>query len=312
MMKTISQNPDRYSKVGNNWVISANGDSPNKGVTPLTFIPTPLPFTLKPYLNGDGIIIKAGEHYLISKRTLDEITNSTNPHYDAKSNGIVMVKGKGVNIGKTIPIISIDTDRFAQLAADRDVRNKSAGVNSVDYIFEGEMLDGVPKGLIDQINYTLNQDIDRPLDTFSIWQLELGDDKGVYSIDALKIETAQKDGTLDKTKLQTFLSETNTRLQQLRKDFNMIKDVFFNSTPPDKISSVSLSLQALTNPPEERVPVVFKYSTIVDYKETPQQTETLLALSGSASLSSSVTPTPPILPKRADRTRYLFASKTGK
>ena len=80
MIKTISQNPDRYSKVASSWVISANSDSPNKGVTPLTLTTPPLPFTLKAYLLSDGIIVKAGEHYLISQVTLNEIENSANPH----------------------------------------------------------------------------------------------------------------------------------------------------------------------------------------------------------------------------------------
>lgn len=289
MVKTISQNPDRYSKVGTQWIISANGDSPNKGVTPLTFTPTPLPFTLKPYLNGDGIIIKAGEHYLISKNTLNTIISSNNPHYDIKLNGVIVWRGKQSKLGQTIPIIEIDVTRLPNLASERDIRNKKAGVNNVEYIYEGDLIDGVPTNLIEQINYTLNQDIDRPMDKFSIWELQLGDDKGVYSIEALKVETAQQDGLLDKTKLQTFLSQTGTRLEQLRKDFNMIKDVFYNGAAPDNLGSVTLSLQALTNPPEDDVPVVFKYSTIIDYQDTPQQAAASNA--ASSSLSDS-TPTP--------------------
>jgi hypothetical protein len=286
--KPISQNPERYSKVGTHWIISANADSPNKGVTPLSFTPTPLPFTLKPYLNGDGIIIKAGEHYLISKNTLNTIVSSNNPHYDIKLNGVIVWRGKQSKIGQTIPIIEIDVTQLPNLASERDIRNKKAGVNNVEYIYEGDLIDGVPTNLIDQINYTLNQDIDRPMDKFSIWELQLGDDKGVYSIEALKVETAQEDGVLDKVKLQTFLSQTGTRLEQLRKDFNMIKDVFYNGAPPDNLGSVNISLQAQTNPPEDDVPVVFKYSTIIDYQDTPQQ-----AAANTAASSSLADSTPP-------------------
>ena len=286
--KPISQNPERYSKVGTQWIISANADSPNNGVTPLSFTPTPLPFTLKPYLNGDGIIIKAGEHYLISKNTLNTIVSSNNPHYDIKLNGVIVWRGKQSKLGQTIPIIEIDVTRLPNLASERDIRNKKAGVNNVEYIYEGDLIDGVPTNLIEQINYTLNQDIDRPMDKFSIWELQLGDDKGVYSIEALKVETAQEDGILDKAKLQTFLSQTGTRLEQLRKDFNMIKDVFYNGAPPDNLGSVNISLQAQTNPPEDDVPVVFKYSTIIDYQDTPQQ-----AAASSAVSSSLADSTPP-------------------
>ena len=286
--KPISQNPERYSKVGTQWIISANADSPNNGVTPLSFTPTPLPFTLKPYLNGDGIIIKAGEHYLISKNTLNTIVSSNNPHYDIKLNGVIVWRGKQSKLGQTIPIIEIDVTRLPNLASERNIRNKKAGVNNVEYIYEGDLIDGVPTNLIEQINYTLNQDIDRPMDKFSIWELQLGDDKGVYSIEALKVETAQEDGILDKTKLQSFLSQTGTRLEQLRKDFNMIKDVFYNGAPPDNLGSVTISLQAQTNPPEDDVPVVFKYSTIIDYQDTPQQ-----AAASNAASSSLADSTPP-------------------
>jgi len=284
-MKTISQNADRYSKVGTSWVISANGDSPNKGVTPLTLTSTPLPFTLKPYLLSDGIIVKAGEHYLISQITLNEIENSNNPHYDIKQNGVVIVKDKEVKVGKTIPIIEIVIDNLSTIGDARDIRNRNAGIASVDYIYEGEMLDGVPKGLIDQINYTLSPDIDRPMDKFSIYALELGDDVSVYNILPLNVSTAQVDGTLDKGKLNTFLSDIKTRLKILNNDFQMIKGVFLEGKEPTTLGRVNLEIMAETNPAEETNQIVYKYSTTTGVQTTPQQTTAELANTTSTKLA---------------------------
>lgn len=284
-MKTISQNPDRYSKQGDSWVISANGDSPNKGVTPLTLTTITLPFTLKPYLLSDGIIVKAGEHYLISQVTLNQIETSANPHYDIKQNGVVIVKDKEVKIGKTIPIIEITINNLSTIGDLRDIRNRNAGIASVDYIYEGEMLDGVPKGLIDQINYTLVQNIDRPMDKFSIYELQLGDDVSVYNILPLNVSTAQVDGTLDKSKLESFLSDIKTRLKILNEDFQMIKGVFLEGKEPTTLGRVNLEIKAETNPAEDTNQIVYKYSTTTGVQTTPTQKSAELAITTSTKLA---------------------------
>ena len=49
-MKTISQNPDRYSKVGSSWVISASKD-----IKPI-YLPIGVSLTnLKPVIKANGI-----------------------------------------------------------------------------------------------------------------------------------------------------------------------------------------------------------------------------------------------------------------
>lgn len=270
-IKPISQNAERYSKIEDKWVISAKAESVDGNITPITLTPKTLPFTIKPLIKADGVIVHVNDVYLTSQHTLDIIEQSSNPHYDINLNGVVLWNGVEVNVGNTIPIVTIKTTNLGDIALGRDIKNKNAAVASVDYIYEGEMIDGVPKNLIDQINYTLLEDEQRPMDTFNIWALNLGDDTTVYSIETLKVQTAQEDGKLDKGKLTTFLSNVSERLKILRNDFNMIKDVFFNASTPNNIGSIPVSIQAQTNPPEEVQPVVFKYTTIVDIKETPQQ-----------------------------------------
>jgi hypothetical protein len=168
-MKLISQNPERYSKQGSSWVISANADSPNKGVTPLT-LPIGVPLSnLKPLIKADGIIVKVGENYLCSNTTINLIKESNNPHYDIVQNGSVKVKSKEVIVGKTIKIIELNVASLDSIITSRDESNTNAGVTDVVYGPETQLVEGIPQGLIDQINYTLDGGSERPKDEYSIF-----------------------------------------------------------------------------------------------------------------------------------------------
>lgn len=235
MAKTINQNPNRYKKTDSGWIVSSVGDSPNgnrKGEIKPIELTTELSLTeIKPVLEVDGIMVSIGEMLLVSQKTLDDIKSFGNPHWDYQSNGVVALKDKGVQIGKTIPIISITTNGFDDKGKERDIANQNAGVKEVEYIYEGDEVMGISKNLIEQINYTLKEDANRPGDTFSIYNLQLGDDS-VYSVSELVVSSLQEDGKFDKGKLTSFISEVDKRLSILNKDFNMIKDVFYAGSIP--------------------------------------------------------------------------------
>ena len=241
-MKTISQNPDRYSKVGSNWVISASKD-----IKPIN-LPIGVPLqNLKPLIIADGIIVKVGEDYLCSLTTLNEIKESNNPHYDIVENGKIMVKDKEVGIGKTIKIIELDISRLESIAKLQDTKGIRAGVSSVDYIYEGDKTDGVSNNLITQINYTLNKDSVRGLDVYNLYYLKLAPAEA-YSLSALET-VKQPDGELlDMSKLKVFTDGIRERLTLLRTDFNMIKEMFFNGTIPFNIGKVEITAQSLSDP----------------------------------------------------------------
>ena len=241
-MKTISQNPDRYSKQGSSWVISASPD-----IAPI-YLPVGVSLSnLKPLIKANGIIVKVGEDYLCSTNTLNEIKSSNNPHYDIVANGEVIVKDKRVTIGKTIKIIELDISRLQTIAELQDTRGIKAGVSSVEYIYEGDKTDGVPNNLITQINYTLNQDSIRGLDTYTLYQLKLAP-PAAYSLDALAIVLQPQNELLDMPKLKVFTEGIRERLTLLRKDFNMIKEMFFNGTLPLNIGKVEITAQSLSDP----------------------------------------------------------------
>ena len=241
-MKTISQNPDRYSKQGAQWVISASPD-----IQPI-YLPIGVSLSnLKPLIKANGIVVKVGEDYLCSTNTLNEIKVSNNPHYDIVANGEVIVKDKRVTIGKTIKIIELDISRLQTIAELQDTRGVKAGVSSVEYIYEGDKTDGVPNNLITQINYTLNQDSIRGLDTYTLYQLKLAP-PAAYSLDALDIVLQPQNELLDMPKLKVFTEGVRERLTLLRKDFNMIKEMFFNGTLPLNIGKVEITAQSLSDP----------------------------------------------------------------
>lgn len=236
MAKTINQNPQRYKPTESGWIVSSVGESPNgnpKGeIVPIELMKDVSINDIKPVLDVDGIIVKVGEVLLVSKKTLDDIKSFGNPHWDYLSNGVVRVKDKGVTMGEVIPIIKINADGFITKGSERDVANRNAGVKEVEYIYEGDEIEGISKNLIEQINYTLNEGSSRPGDTFSIFDLQLGDDS-IYDTQPLVVSTIQEDGKFDKVKLNTFLTEIDSRLKILDTDFNMIKSTFYGGVTPN-------------------------------------------------------------------------------
>lgn len=240
--KPINQNSERYSKKAGNWAISA---SPN--IKPIE-LPIGLALqNLKPLIQANGIIVKVGEDYLCSTTTLNEIKESNNPHYDIVQNGGIMVKGKEVVIGKTIKIIELDISRLQSIGELQDTKGIRAGVSSVEYTYEGNKTDGISNNLIKQIDYTLNQDIVRGVDTYTLYQLKLAPIEA-YSLDALKIVLQPQNELLDMAKLKVFIEGIKERLTLLRKDFNMIKKMFFDGEIPLNMGKVEITTNGLSDP----------------------------------------------------------------
>jgi len=271
-----NQNPQRYSKQNNKWQISALPTNPTpkeeREIKPLKF-DIGLPLTdIKAVLDIDGILVKVGQQYLCSKKTLKVITESNNPHYDIVANGSIPVKKKTVTIGKTIPIILIDSTQFSVIGSQRDIVNQNAGVKEVDYIYEGKLNEGVPVNLIKQINYTLGED-GRPGDTFSIYDMKLADATN-YSIEPLIVTTTQEDGKFDTQKLESFLGGVKERMKILQQDFNMIKDTFYNGVPPQSKGIIKITDQIASSQDDTTFEGSYtkKTSNTVSVQQTPKDT----------------------------------------
>ena len=240
--KPINQNSERYSKKAGNWVISA---SPN--IKPIE-LPIGLALqNLKPLIQANGIIVKVGQDYLCSTTTLNEIKESNNPHYDIVQNGMVMVKGKEVMIGKTIKIIELDISRLQSIGELQDTKGIKAGVASVEYTYEGDKTDGISNNLIKQIDYTLNTDMMRGVDTYTLYQLKLAPIEA-YSVKGLDIVKQPEGELLDMPKLKVYVEGVRSRLTLLRADFNMIKKMFFDGIIPINFAEVDITCLLYTSP----------------------------------------------------------------
>ncbi len=272
----IEQNPERYKKKEDKWIISSLPSEPTKEqiatIKPLELeVGKPIDKDLLiPLLAVNGIAVKVNEYYLVSEQTISDIKNSNNPHYDIIENGKVL----GIPMGKTIPIIEISDKNLRAIGNTRDIANKNAGVLEVDYIYETEIKMGVPIGLVNQINYTLSPDISRPADKFKTfdWALQSERNESAYNITQLKIDTAQdKEKSLDTTKLATFLTGIDSRLQIIRKDFNDIKKCFFDATLP-ALSTHTWNEVATTdssNATDDKPQVVTKETALAAVGDTP-------------------------------------------
>ena len=231
-IKQINQNPERYTNEGAQWKISASKD-----IKPI-YLPIGTPLNnLKPVLKANGIIVKIGGDYLCSQQTLNNIKDSKNPHYDIVENGKIKVKKKGVVMGKTIKIIELDVTKLQGIIDGREFQNRQAGVVDVSYINDAQngVVDGIPKKLIDQINYTLDKGSERPSDKFEVVDYFKMVDKEVsphYTVVPIRTITDQQETIFDPKKLQTFIIELGEQLNLLKKDFNRIQDTFFNGEIP--------------------------------------------------------------------------------
>jgi hypothetical protein len=233
-IKPLTQNPERYTTDGKNWKISASKD-----IKPIYL---PIGFSiqnLKPVIKANGIVVKVGGDYLCSLTTLDDIKKSNNPHYDIIENGKLKVKDKEVTIGKTIKIIELDVLKLQGLIDGRVFMNSQSGVTSISYINNpNELVDGIPKKLIDQINYTLDKESERPsdkfevVDYFSMVDTKSNPNASHYTIKPIRIVTDQQETIFDPKRLQTFIIELSDQLSLLKRDFNTIQKTFFEGIIP--------------------------------------------------------------------------------
>jgi hypothetical protein len=299
--KKINNNPKRYTKTDNGWEVSAIGDSPNKNrkgeIKPIVITKGATQFDILPLLGVEGIVVEIEGRYLISPTTLREIGEIGNPHWDILQNGMVSVKGKEAGIGKTIPIIKLDGEKWLEIGTRRDLVNKNGGVTEVDYVFEGnEVVSGITQGLINQINYTLG-DYQRPGDSFSYYKYaEVNDPK--YDITPLNIAAAQSDGPIDQAKLDTFLLNIDDRLSQLSDDFNSIKRTFFYGELPATSGKRLIRVENKIASSDDESPIVEH-----QYVEKKSSTTNIQTSRVNAAIEATKTPPPTTTPTTESLTR---------
>jgi hypothetical protein len=253
-IKEITQNSERYTKEGAQWKISASKD-----IKPI-YLPIGVPLSnLKPVLKGNGIVVKIGGDYLCSLQTLNDIKLSNNPHYDIIQNGKLTIKDKEVVIGNTIKIIDLDVSQLQKSIDSRELQNRQAGVIDVSYIDDADngLTEGIPNKLIDQINYTLDKDSERPsdkfetVDYFKMVDVKNNPNASHYAVKPIRIVTDQQETIFDPLKLQTFLIELDNQLDLLRRDFNTIQNTFFDGVLPTPITKFGIIINDMVAKTDE-------------------------------------------------------------
>jgi hypothetical protein len=150
----------------------------------------------------------------------------------------------------------------------------------VVYIHEtDEVAPGISKGLVEQINYTLNPNIARPKDTFSIWNVNLNAD---YSMQSLLSETKQAYGIVDYAKVRNYLLGANAKINDLRRDFNTIKELYYKGTIPTSVNGAVEFTQQATGMDDAKSTggksfVITEPSILVEFKRTPEEVAALTA-----------------------------------
>lgn len=292
MIVELQQNQKRYFKEDNGYKISAK-----EGLTPVTIqvleddldIEGVLPFDIR----GVIIYLRNYNRYLASSELLETLADSVsiNPHYTYKEHSKVL----GARMGKTIPIIPIDTLKILEEIEKQKGKIPFSGVKDVEWEINGNDT----SGLIKQIIWTLSPNAEKPLDTYKVFDLNLSAD---YSIDAIPVEPLDKDARVPEDKLANNIKIINDRLAQLNSDFQAIKDIFyFGKITPTSTTKYTI-LAAADSGDDISVQVVSKSSTAVDKQPLVSTSQSDAAQAKADDLAQKVEQAQTDLQKKIDQT----------
>lgn len=267
-MLELQQNPQRYSNTASGvTTISAQSEALG-GVTipPIVLEEVGEDIRLETGLDSSikGLVIYIEDlnKYITSSETVSILEDAItlNPHYTYKELSSVM----GAKMGKTIPFIKVSLNSIISEVVKQKEKIKFAGVKSVVWSYESPSEEvGL---LLNQINWTLSNSSPKPLDTFSTYDLNLSGD---YSITSLPIVPLDKDAKIPEETLTKNLETINSRLVELRKDFNSIKSLFYFGIQPSDAVTRHTILAAADEGDDIEVQVVTKDTTMVSNQTPP-------------------------------------------
>lgn len=240
----ITQNPQRYKPDGAGIKIEVGGPPPLR----ISLAPKPDPL---PELAAEGIIVRVGDVLLCGPETARALKAAgIDPHYAAPVNDTVTLpSGLTAVIGRTVPIIDIDVTGLPESAAAEGFALRRAGISDVEWGFE-ELGRPVPTEILNQINWTL-AGVNRPTDRWTRTELSLGAD---YSYDTLKIAPPGESGRIDYEAIGEVVRRVGERLAELRKDFNLIGDIYFDGVLPQAGAGIREESQLDRLPPDNPNP----------------------------------------------------------
>ena len=292
MIVELQQNQRRYFKEDNRYKISAK-----EGLTPVTIqiletdldIEGILPFDIR----GVIIYLRNYNRYLASSELVQTLADSVsiNPHYTYKEHSKVL----GARMGRTIPIIPIDTLKILEEVEKQKGKIPFSGVKDVEWEINGEDL----SGLINQIIWTLSPNAEKPLDTYRVFDLNLSAD---YSITKIPVEPLDKDSRIPEDKLASNIKVINDRLAQLNSDFQSIKDIFYFGKITPTSTTKYTTLASADSGDDISVQVVNKSSTLVDKQPLVSTSQSDAANAKADALANKVEEAQSSLQKKIDQT----------
>ena len=263
----LTQNPQRYSNTESEVTISAQSEAlGNAVIKPLVLKEVESDIVLEEGLDlsikGLVIWIEDLNRYITSSEMVSVLEEAiqSNPHYTYKELTSVM----GVKMGKTIPFIKVSLTGVNSEVEKQKSKVKFAGVKSVVWSYENPSED--ISLLLQQINWTLSNSIPKPLDTFLTYDLNLSGD---YSITSLPIIPLDKNAKIPEETLTKNLDIINSRLVELRRDFNSIKDVFYFGKQPSNVTTSHTILATADEADDISIQVVTKETTKIANQSLP-------------------------------------------
>lgn len=284
MQIELTQNGDRYSYSSGVWKISAKS-----GLKPVEITEGNFDVELTPLLSVGGVIVHITDtdYYLGSKEMIENLSDSlkSNPHFSYKEHSKVL----GAVMGRTIPILRVLLTPLQTSIESQKVKGKNAGVKEVVWSLDEEYM-----GLIEQINWTLSPTSPKPKDRYKIFDLNLSGD---YSITSLPITPLDENKKIPEDVLASNLKIISDRIVELRKDFNSIKDLFYNGKSINQ-SSTSYNVLASSEGDELEVQVVTKESQMVSKSDTPATQQADVQTAAVQAVKSDVQTTTTTLQQR--------------
>ncbi len=268
-------NPERYSRKGDVWSVDATSGS--LVTTPYTFPAATKELTLYPVLDNDVVcIVKIEDNYYCSEEIYQDLNDSKNinPHFWYDRVTDVKTLSGSVEIGNTIPIIELDLEAIKETANIEGIMLPFSGVKDTNWIYDRDNVDDpaipISRKLIQQLNYSLTNNTERPEDAWELWDLNLAANYTIQQMPVLSPTTDK--AVVDKTLLAKNLEELQKRITALRKDFNDIKRIYYTGkVKDDTITSTRYTSRAIgSNAPETELKgenasnVTYKSTEIVE------------------------------------------------
>ena len=200
----------------------------------------------------------------------------------------------GKTIGETIPIIDVSTANLKASGSVRDELNLRAGVKTVDYLYESDMVEGVPQGLIDHIHFMFGlPGSQRSEDRFEIYDFGFTKDFGTGTFKTVPLGP---DGKVDRSKLNELIKVSKDKVNTIMGEFHIIKEMYYSGKiPADKAKNLlEFRKRAEAHDPYHERPdreYIVKTSVLKSVEATPLET-VHSAVSAVATATIPMTATP--------------------